>query len=324
MHSCGACRETYGLAIDGLMCIPPADEAPAPHFALTAKIAQRNGLAFLSMGMSADFAAAIDSAPPMCGSAAPFSATGHRRPIPKRVAAIVEIRSQRMTSRVRGPSRQQLAQPGGRQRHAAGRRRKLRPRHVDENRAAAAGDRGGRVLWSISMIEVVELVVAPQPVAWCIGRVSSERPVVAAVGRILAPAVVGPDAAHRQQRARARTAVGPPPQPQQPEAPARRRRRRPRACWPGCRRARAPPAERSDPPAATRASDTRARRWTQMASSGCSTHEAVRKPCRWRDAPVGAKYQLALALLRPNALLRPALSSEGPSGRIRWPMPARS
>jgi PLP dependent protein len=54
-----ACRETYGLAMSGLMCIPPADEAPGPHFALTAKIAKRNGLKLLSMGMSADFAAAI-------------------------------------------------------------------------------------------------------------------------------------------------------------------------------------------------------------------------------------------------------------------------
>ena len=53
------CRDDYGLTIDGLMCIPPADEAPAPHFALTAKIAKRNGLALLSMGMSADFPAAI-------------------------------------------------------------------------------------------------------------------------------------------------------------------------------------------------------------------------------------------------------------------------
>ena len=53
------CREKYGLAIEGLMCIPPLDEAPAPHFALTAKIAKRNGLALLSMGMSADFASAI-------------------------------------------------------------------------------------------------------------------------------------------------------------------------------------------------------------------------------------------------------------------------
>jgi PLP dependent protein len=41
------------------MCIPPIEEAPAPHFALTAKIAQRNGLRLLSMGMSADFAIAV-------------------------------------------------------------------------------------------------------------------------------------------------------------------------------------------------------------------------------------------------------------------------
>jgi hypothetical protein len=54
-----ACREKYGLAISGLMCIPPVDDAPAPHFALTAKIAARNGLTKLSMGMSADFATAI-------------------------------------------------------------------------------------------------------------------------------------------------------------------------------------------------------------------------------------------------------------------------
>jgi PLP dependent protein len=54
-----ACRERHGLTISGLMCIPPADEAPAPHFALTAKIARRNGLALLSMGMSADYPVAI-------------------------------------------------------------------------------------------------------------------------------------------------------------------------------------------------------------------------------------------------------------------------
>jgi pyridoxal phosphate enzyme (YggS family) len=54
-----ACREDYALEISGLMCIPPIDEAPAPHFALTAKIAQRNGLKLLSMGMSADFAIAV-------------------------------------------------------------------------------------------------------------------------------------------------------------------------------------------------------------------------------------------------------------------------
>jgi PLP dependent protein len=54
-----ACRDRHGLTISGLMCIPPLDEPPAPHFALTAKIARRNGLSLLSMGMSSDFAAAI-------------------------------------------------------------------------------------------------------------------------------------------------------------------------------------------------------------------------------------------------------------------------
>jgi pyridoxal phosphate enzyme (YggS family) len=53
------CRAKYGLTISGLMCIPPLNEAPAPHFALTAKIARRNGLQLLSMGMSADFVTAI-------------------------------------------------------------------------------------------------------------------------------------------------------------------------------------------------------------------------------------------------------------------------
>jgi uncharacterized pyridoxal phosphate-containing UPF0001 family protein len=54
-----SCRDRHGLRISGLMCIPPVDDAPAPHFALTAKIAARNGLKGLSMGMSADFALAI-------------------------------------------------------------------------------------------------------------------------------------------------------------------------------------------------------------------------------------------------------------------------
>jgi pyridoxal phosphate enzyme (YggS family) len=54
------CRETYSLNIAGLMCIPPVEEAPAPHFALTKKIAERNGLKLLSMGMSADYESAIN------------------------------------------------------------------------------------------------------------------------------------------------------------------------------------------------------------------------------------------------------------------------
>jgi pyridoxal phosphate enzyme (YggS family) len=54
-----SCRDDYGLTISGLMCIPPMNEAPAPHFALTAKIAARNGLRLLSMGMSGDYEIAV-------------------------------------------------------------------------------------------------------------------------------------------------------------------------------------------------------------------------------------------------------------------------
>lgn len=48
-----------GLIVEGLMCIPPADEAPGPHFALLRKIARRHGLETLSMGMSGDYETAI-------------------------------------------------------------------------------------------------------------------------------------------------------------------------------------------------------------------------------------------------------------------------
>ncbi|MBS7537624.1 YggS family pyridoxal phosphate-dependent enzyme [Ancylobacter lacus] len=54
-----ACRTRHGLAVEGLMCIPPAGEPAAPHFALLATIARRHGLATLSMGMSGDFETAI-------------------------------------------------------------------------------------------------------------------------------------------------------------------------------------------------------------------------------------------------------------------------
>jgi PLP dependent protein len=52
-------RDRLGLPIMGLMCVPPIDEEPAPHFALLREIARRNGLGVLSMGMSADFEKAI-------------------------------------------------------------------------------------------------------------------------------------------------------------------------------------------------------------------------------------------------------------------------
>jgi PLP dependent protein len=79
------CRDRLGLAIEGLMCIPPEHEEPALHFALLREIAKRNGLPILSMGMSADFETAIR-----------FGAThvrvgtaifGARRPLPATAAA---------------------------------------------------------------------------------------------------------------------------------------------------------------------------------------------------------------------------------------------
>ena len=53
------CRQTYGLEIEGLMCVPPANEQASPHFALLGVIAARNGLKALSMGMSADWPLAV-------------------------------------------------------------------------------------------------------------------------------------------------------------------------------------------------------------------------------------------------------------------------
>ncbi|WP_436356496.1 YggS family pyridoxal phosphate-dependent enzyme [Brevundimonas sp. CEF1] len=56
-----AARDDHGLNLEGLMCIPPADEAPEPHFRLLAEIAARNGLSVLSMGMSGDYETAISN-----------------------------------------------------------------------------------------------------------------------------------------------------------------------------------------------------------------------------------------------------------------------
>jgi pyridoxal phosphate enzyme (YggS family) len=54
-----ACRDIHKLPVVGLMCIPPVDEEPALHFALLGKIAARNGLPKISMGMSADYEMAV-------------------------------------------------------------------------------------------------------------------------------------------------------------------------------------------------------------------------------------------------------------------------
>lgn len=53
------CIEEHGLPVTGLMCIPPVDEEPSPHFALLREIARRHGLGKLSMGMSADYPVAV-------------------------------------------------------------------------------------------------------------------------------------------------------------------------------------------------------------------------------------------------------------------------
>ena len=53
------CRDSSGISIEGLMCIPPVEEEPALHFALLKKLADRNHLSELSMGMSADFETAV-------------------------------------------------------------------------------------------------------------------------------------------------------------------------------------------------------------------------------------------------------------------------
>jgi pyridoxal phosphate enzyme (YggS family) len=54
------CRKELGLSIEGLMCIPPAEENPGPHFALLAKLAKECGVERLSMGMSGDFETAVE------------------------------------------------------------------------------------------------------------------------------------------------------------------------------------------------------------------------------------------------------------------------
>ena len=55
-----ACREEHGLAVQGLMCIPPAEDDPRPHFAWLAELAAKHGLKTISMGMSGDFEVAIE------------------------------------------------------------------------------------------------------------------------------------------------------------------------------------------------------------------------------------------------------------------------
>jgi pyridoxal phosphate enzyme (YggS family) len=80
------CKDTVGLNIVGLMCIPPVDEAPGEHFALLQRIAARNGLSQISMGMSSDYETAVGLAQPMCVSDPRFSDRGI---MPKSVSALL-------------------------------------------------------------------------------------------------------------------------------------------------------------------------------------------------------------------------------------------
>ena len=236
-----ACRETYGLTIAGLMCIPPADEPPAPHFALTAKIARAQWTESAFHGDERGFRRRDRIRRDPCA--------GRHRDF-RRARLNSQLRH-RISILVLGPSaRQQPPQLSRPQRHAARRRAQIRPRHVHEHGAAAAGDARAGVVVDLDD-EVVEPVVAPQPVAWFIGR-AAERPVVAAVARVLAPGVVRRDPADRQQGARPRPAVGPPPQPQRAETARAGSRRRLRACWRGCRRGRARPGSPAARPSARR------------------------------------------------------------------------
>ena len=57
---CNWCKDDLGLELEGLMCIPPIDENPGPHFALLRKLARESGLESLSMGMSSDYLTALE------------------------------------------------------------------------------------------------------------------------------------------------------------------------------------------------------------------------------------------------------------------------
>jgi uncharacterized pyridoxal phosphate-containing UPF0001 family protein len=93
-----ACREDYGLRIDGLMCIPPLDEAPAPHFADRQDRA-RNGLKLLSMGMKRGLRAVVRRDPCRVGSAI-FGTRANHSPSQKDAASRDRISSRQSASRL--------------------------------------------------------------------------------------------------------------------------------------------------------------------------------------------------------------------------------
>src|SRR5579863_1063584 len=106
------------------------------------------------------------------------------------------------------------------QRHAARGRRKAWPRDMDEHGAAQAGDARPRIVIELKE-QVVEAVLAPEAVAWFIGR-APKAAIVAPVGWVFAPGIRSADTARRQQYPRPRQAVSAPPQPHRAIASARR------------------------------------------------------------------------------------------------------
>ncbi len=122
-------------------------------------------------------------------------------------------------SSFRPDPRDQSAQARLGERHAAGGRPQTRPCHVNENGAAATPDPRAGIMVQLDQ-EIVEMVITPQPIAATHAR-HRDWSVVAAIGRILAPAVGRADAAHPQQGSRARVAVSAPPYAHRPEATSR-------------------------------------------------------------------------------------------------------
>src|ERR1700722_9341083 len=102
-------------------------------------------------------------------------------------------------------------------RNASGGRRKIRARQMKEHRTAATGNPGLRVVINLDD-EIVEMIVAPQPVAAVI-MAERERSVVMAAGGVFTPGVLGPDGANRQKGLRSQRTIGAPPQLPWPESP---------------------------------------------------------------------------------------------------------
>lgn len=125
-----------------------------------------------------------------------------------------------MNPRLRPDALQQSHQCVSLQSDTSGGRQESIARKMDEHRAAAPGDARARVVIDLDN-EIVEMIVAPEPVAGLI-RPAPERSVVAPIRRVLAPGIVLPDRSDRKHRFRPRRAVGPPPQSPQPERSARR------------------------------------------------------------------------------------------------------